>query len=32
MDEVFSLITFYVDQRNKTKIYTEPEYEGESTI
>ena len=32
MDEVFSLITFYTDQSNKTEIYTEPEYEGESTI
>ena len=32
MDEVFSSITFYTDQSNKTKIYTEPEYEGESTI
>ena len=32
MDEVFSLITFYADQSNKTKIYTELEYEDESTI
>ena len=32
MDEVFSSITFYADQSNKTKIYTKPEYEGESTI
>ena len=31
-DEVFSLITFYAEQSNKTKIYTKPEYEGESTI
>ena len=32
MDEVFSSITFYADQSNKTKIYTEPEYKGDSTI
>ena len=32
MDEVFSSIMFYTDQSNKTKIYTEPEYEGESII
>ena len=32
MDEVFSSVTFYADQRNKEKIYNEPEYEGESTI
>ena len=32
MDEVFSSITFYADQSNKTKIYAKPEYEGESTI
>ena len=32
MDEVFSSIMFYADQSNKTKIYAEPEYEGESTI
>ena len=32
MDEVFSLITFYVNQSNKTKIYNEPEYEGELTF
>ena len=32
MDEVFSSIMFYADQSNKTKIYTKPEYEGESTI
>ena len=32
IDEVFSSVIFYADQRNKTKIYAEPEYEGESTI
>ena len=32
MDEVFSSITFYADQSNKTKIYAKPEYEGDSTI
>ena len=32
MDEVFSLIMFYTDQSNKTKVYTKPEYEGESAI
>ena len=32
MDKVFSSITFYADQSNKTKMYTKPEYEGESTI
>ena len=32
MDEVFSLIMFYADQSNNTKIYAKPEYEGDSTI
>ena len=32
MDDVFSSIMFYADQSNKTKIYAEPEYEGEFTI
>ena len=32
MDEVFLSIMFYADQSNKTKIYAEPEYEGELTI
>ena len=32
MDEEFSSIMFYADQRNKTKIYAEPEYECELTI
>ena len=32
MDEVFLPITFYTDESNKTKIYAEPEYEGELTI
>ena len=32
MDIVFASITFYADQSNQTKIYAEPEYEGESPI
>ena len=32
MDEVFSSITFYADQSNKTKIYAELEYKEDSTI
>ena len=32
MDEVFTSITFYADQSNKTRMYAEPEYEQESAI
>ena len=32
MDKVFALITFYADQSNKTRIYSELEYKWESVI
>ena len=32
MDEVFTSITFYADQSNKTRIYSKLECERESTI
>ena len=32
VDDIFTSVMFYADQSNKTRMYAEPEYEGDSTI